>query len=211
MNNDVRGGGRRFFCCPDCCSTNPHVVVTFTRGSWPNDSNDFFQGRWRALLDASRKCAEEASVIQQRKRRRQRPDDELKRRAERAIALVQMGELSSGRQALEGASLAPGTRQTLGALRDPNRRPPLPRDPLPQFIREHQPSVSFALDEQRFASNLRSARRGAAAGVSGMTTDHLRPVLDNIRDTHLLHQMGGTVSLQLASEKAFTVPSASED
>ena len=37
---------------------------------------------------------------------------------------------------------------------------------------------------------MRSARRGAAAGVSGMTTDHLRPVLDNIRDTHLLHQMG---------------------
>ena len=23
-----------------------------------------------------------------------------------------------------------------------------------------------------------------------MTTDHLGPVLDNIRDTHLLHQMG---------------------
>ena len=55
---------------------------------------------------------------------------------------------------LEGAGLAPGTRQTLEALRDPNRRPPLPRDPLPQIIREHQPSVSFALDAQRFASNL---------------------------------------------------------
>ena len=64
------------------------------------------------------------------------------------------------------------------------------RDLLPQVIRECQPSASFALDAQRFASNLRSARRGGAAGVSGMTTDHLRPVLDNIRDTHLLFQMG---------------------
>ena len=69
----------------------------------------------------------------------------------RTCTLVQMGELSSGRHALDGASLAPGTRQILEALRDPNRRPPLPRDPLPQVIREHQPSVSFALDAQRFA------------------------------------------------------------
>ena len=35
-----------------------------------------------------------------------------------------------------------------------------------------------------------NTRRGGAAGVTGVTTDHLRPVLDNIRDTHLLHQMG---------------------
>ena len=142
--------------------------------------DDFFQGRWRDLLAASRKCAEEACAAQRRKRRRQRPDEELQRRAARALSLVQMGELS----------LAFGTHQTLAALRDPNRRPPLPRDPLPQVITDHQLVESFALDAQRFASNLRSSRRGAAAGLSGMTTDHLRPVLDNIRDTHSLFQMG---------------------
>ena len=43
MINDERGAGRRFFCCPDCCSTNSHVVVTFTRGSWPNDSTISFK------------------------------------------------------------------------------------------------------------------------------------------------------------------------
>ena len=183
-------GWKAFLLLPRLLFHKPPRGGHVHKGKLAQRFDDFFQGRWRTLLVASRKCAEEASVIQQRKRRRQRPDDELKRRAERALVLVQMGELSSGRQALEGASLAPGTRQTLEALRDPNRRPPLPRDPLPQVIREHQPSVSFALDAQKFASNLRSARRGAAAGVSGMTTDHLRPVLDNIHDTHLLHQMG---------------------
>ena len=62
-------------------------------------------------------------MVQHRKRRRQRPDGELQRRAERALSLVQIGELSSGRHALEGDT--------------PNRRPPLPRDPLPPVISEH--------------------------------------------------------------------------
>ena len=51
-------------------------------------------------------------------------------RSARAPQLVQMGELSSGRQALEGAELAPGTLATLAALSDPERRPLKPRDPM---------------------------------------------------------------------------------
>ena len=46
------------------------------------------------------------------RRRRRRSSDDVQRRAERAHALVQLGELSVGRQALEGASLAPGTDAT---------------------------------------------------------------------------------------------------
>ena len=41
--------------------------------------------------------------------------------------------------------------------------------------------MSCALDAQRFSSNLRSARREAPAGASGLTTHHLRPVLDHPR------------------------------
>ena len=48
-----------------------------------------------------------------RRRRTQRVEDEMKRRADRADALVHMGELSSARQALEGATLAPGTEAIL--------------------------------------------------------------------------------------------------
>ena len=150
---------------------------------------DFSDGRWTELLAGSRKCAEDASQAQRRKRRRRRPEEELGRRAARAFALVQLGELSSGRQALEGASVANGTQQTLEALRDPDRRPPLPRDPLPEAILEHEPEVRFSLEAHRFAANLRSSRRGAAAGLSGMTTDHLRLVLDQVRDTHMLCQV----------------------
>ena len=34
--------------------------------------------------------------------------------------------------------------------------------------------------------NIRSAKRGVAPGPSGMTFDHLRPILDSPRDTHVL-------------------------
>ena len=52
-----------------------------------------------------------------------RMGDELRRRADRAEALVQMGELSAGRAALEGASLAPGNETTRRALVDQVQTP----------------------------------------------------------------------------------------
>ena len=58
---------------------------------------------------------------------------------------------------------------------------------LPHLLRV--PEIEFQLDEDQFARNLRSARRGAAAGLSGMTTDHLRPILSSHWDLQLLCKM----------------------
>ena len=56
--------------------------------------------------------------------------------------LVSLGELSSARQALEGAELAPRNQATLNALRDPTRRPPRARAPLPDKRHDtHSPTV----------------------------------------------------------------------
>ena len=75
------------------------------------------------MLDTSVKCAEQASHASRRRRRRQ--DDEVAKRADRFQSLVQMGELSTARQALEGAAVAPGTEATrfLATFRS---EPPLP-------------------------------------------------------------------------------------
>ena len=112
--------------------------------------------------------------------------------------LVQLGELSSGRQAFEAAEVAPGTLQTLQALRDPSRRPRRAREAISRELLDFEPATSLELDEGLFSKNLRSARRGAAAGSSGMTTDHSRPLLDNVRDLHLLF----SIREQLATGKA---------
>ena len=51
-----------------------------------------------SLLRVSRQCTDDA--------RRHRIDQDLERRAARALVLVQMVELSAGREALEGTELA---------------------------------------------------------------------------------------------------------
>ena len=54
----------------------------------------------------------------------------MEQRARRAFHMVQLGEVSAGRQALDGACLAPTDLKTLKALKDPTRRPPVLRDPF---------------------------------------------------------------------------------
>ena len=57
-----------------------------------------------------------------------------------------------------------------------------------------EPREPFQLDAGEFLVCLRTARRGASAGPSGITADHLFPVLESDRDSALLVQ----VALKLA-------------
>ena len=108
----------------------------------------------------------------------------IEQRAIRAETFVQVGELSHARQVLEGADIAPGNQTTLDALRDEIRRPANPREPVPAELTNFVLPRAFELDVSKFNQNLRSSRRGAAAGPSGMTMEHLRPLLDDARSLH---------------------------
>ena len=92
---------------------------------------------WSELVRLSEACAEQVAVAFRRQSWRRQDDTE--RRIAEAHQLVQMGEIAFVRQALEGAGLAPGTRATLDILRDPARRPNLPRNQCPTF----QPMLAF--------------------------------------------------------------------
>ena len=81
----------------------------------------FSRGEWHILLEASAECDQQAAITRCRSRKRVRDDDEC--RAAKAAMLVSIGELSSARQALEGAQLASGDQETLNSLRNPTRRP----------------------------------------------------------------------------------------
>ena len=137
----------------------------------------FSRGEWRQLFTASAVCDEKAA-IGRRQWRRRRAYNDVERRVRRAEQLVHLGELSSARQILEGSEVAPETRATLDKLKDRQRRPPQPREALPREIKEFQPIIPCDLDEKLFGRNLRSSRRGVAGGPSGMTCEHLRPLLD---------------------------------
>ena len=97
----------------------------------------------------------------------------------RARQLVHLGELSAARQALTAGPLAPGTAETLQELRDPTRRPNEPYAPLHPSLSEFQPDQPVHLADDLILMNLRRARKGAAPGPSGLTTDTLRILLDD--------------------------------
>ena len=143
----------------------------------------FSRGSWTELLIQSRDHAEAARTGSIRRRRSH--VDTQQRRAGRAQTLVLIGEVSAGRQALDGASLAPGTQETLEQLR---RCQQVPREEVPRELTQSE--NTFILDHNMLTKNLKCARRGAAGGPSGMTAEHLKPLLDNFRDTELFCQVG---------------------
>ena len=119
--------------------------------------------------------------------------EDVRRRADRAAALTHMGELSAAAQALTASPLAPATSATLAALRDPERRPPTVQVPLDPPLDPRSSSV-VEICTRRLLANLRRTRRGAAAGPSGCTNEHLRVLLDEESCTQLL----GRVAARLA-------------
>ena len=148
----------------------------------------FAIGDWIGLLQ------EASMIVKCRKRPSNDFKDEVVLRAARAEKLAQFGELSAARQALEGDAVAPGTLRTLASLTNPERRPPLPREPLPDELSTFELVAPFPLDAERFIKSIRSARRGAAGGPSGMTTEHLRPMMDNMNDMERLCLLGGIMA-----------------
>ena len=138
----------------------------------------FQDGQWVELVVMSLVSSVQTVNVRARARRRSNGDD-IQKRVRRAFHMVQLGEVSAGRQALEGASLAAGDQKTLNALRDPTRRPAVPRDSVPDDIVGLEPEEQFVFDQDMFLHNVRTARRGAAPGPSGMTADHLRPLVEH--------------------------------
>ena len=138
-------------------------------------------------------CEEQAAIA---RRRRRGQGDDVQKRAARDELKVALGELSSARQALEGEEVAPGTRETLQQLTDESKRPPRLRDAVPPEIMRHTPRVPFAKESHKFfLKNVRSAKRGAAAGPSGVTLEHLRPLLDSVKVQQLLCKLAQQVAV----------------
>ena len=139
--------GSCFCFSPECpCSE------TQEEGFSQKASCRFSQERWIVLLIASRDNSCRARQSQSRRRRTQ--VDSLERRAERAEALVVVGE----------------TRHVVLRV----------CAPLTDDLLSRQQEVPFQLSHEELLKNLQSSKRGTVRGPSGMTAEHLRPVLQSI-------------------------------
>ena len=98
---------------------------------------------------------------------------------ERAVRRVKANQLSRARRDLTSDGLAPGTRETLEALRDPARRPPQPTEPLDPEVLDYTPPAPVVVDPQVFAQMLRQAPRGSSGALSGTRFEYLKLALDD--------------------------------
>ena len=90
-------------------------------------------------------------------------------RADRAVHLARLGELSAARRALLSEPLAPGDQATLQQLRDPNRRPCQPYAPVEPALLSWLPEAPVALPAPALLTIC----------VAGLTADIARLLLDD--------------------------------
>ena len=134
----------------------------------------FRRGEWAQLLVAARR-----STPVRKQRADVAAEDVAERKREQACAKVRRGELSRARHILTAAELAPGNEATWRLLADPARRPPQPRTPVPSEVADYQPSSPLQLGPTAIAAALRDAKRGGAAGLTGMRAEHLKVLLQD--------------------------------
>ena len=134
----------------------------------------FFRGEWLSLLQEARNSCSHGGASNARSE-----EEESAHRREVAVSNVQRGELSKARRVLTAAALAPGTSDTLRQLTDPERRPPHSETPISTHVFHRPTNARIKLDKKFVFEALRGARKGSAAGLSGMATTHLKPLLEN--------------------------------
>ena len=162
-----------FLLLPRMLLHRPEGVLLVPKDKFDDRFKRFNGGKWLELLD-------ECTLIATRP---MRTENDMERRAARAEALVVLGELSSARQALEAAELAPGNTFTLEYLQNTERRPDKLCSLMPASILDFSPSSALDLDKQRFIKNLRGSRKGASGGLTGMIAELLKVCLNSDSST----------------------------
>ena len=132
-------------------------------------------------------------------------DAEQKSRGEAACNRVQQGQVSRARQALTGATLAPGTWKTLAELQ--RRRPQEQVREIPPEVMAGNPTP-VVLDPVAFSQCLSSAPSGSSPGPGGCTYEMLKVCVDDRETLHLLLRAAEDLARAKAPEtvtRAFTM------
>ena len=163
----------------------PRLLLFRPAGGAPVPKQDFlacfdafFRGEWQQLVNVSGSFPDENQTgpaeAPPRSHSPRVPADDATRRAERAVRLARIGELSSARQALLSEPLAPGDAATLQQLTDPRSRPDQAYQPIAPDLLAWNPDSPAELLPDQFFANLRPA-----PGPSGLTGEILRLVLED--------------------------------
>ena len=128
---------------------------------------------WARLIQASKRHCREGGVVDE-------------------VAMIRNADLRELRCWLVWENCVFRIEETRCFLTDRNKRQPELSDPIPREVVRHVLAVPFAPDEDHICKNMRIAQRCAAGGPSGVTADHLRPLMDGPRSEIVL-QVGREV------------------
>ena len=182
----------------------PKGVGSIGRVELLERAHKFARGQWADLLEelCQSTCSNRIGVIRSKDSTQ---DAEQKRRGEAACNRVKQGQVSRARQALTGATLAPGTLETLAELQ--RRRPQEQVREIPPEVMACNPTL-MVLDPVAFSQCLSSAPSGSSPGPGGCTYEMLKVCLDARETLHLLLRAAEDLARAEAPEtvtRAFTM------
>ena len=169
-----RGVGNSSCCSRGCCCSGPGEEAKCPRRPWRNVST------CSKMVDGWNCCASAGAQVHQssvRRRRRQHQDDGIQKRVDRAHNLVQLGELSAVRQALEGANMAPGNLATLGGVDEPGQTTSFPQTRVESRDPSFRTSRAVRVGWRRFPRVLEDCSAGCSSWTLG---DDRRPLVPNL-------------------------------
>ena len=150
-----------------------YVIAQVSLG-WIDQQGEVVAGQWTELLRASCVCAGRSSNgIQTSAMERHQPGF--------GFWSMQGVEIRATGRALFGSASIGGSRVGTRQWSHVGSTPSSPCSSSPELPPDRP---IFHLDESLFSKNVRSARRGVAGGPSGMTSDHMRPLLEHPKDLH---------------------------
>ena len=141
----------------------------------------FAEGHWITLLRQGQAAATalKAGVL------RRRQVDSVEKRAERAQALVELGELSS-KAGTGGSHMRSWRRHHEGCPYEPRQEATRIEGTASRGTDSTQTRHAILFGSGQVLEVCRQGRKGAVGGPSGMTTEHLKVVLNSARDSEVV-------------------------
>ena len=115
----------------------------------------FLRGEWVMLLE---ECGNQDFSAN----RELNAEEATRNKFKQAQSKVRLREISRARVHFMSDGVAPGTTETLHELIDPNLRPNVISEAIPDFIQQFLPTEKVLLDPDGLLAALRSAGRGSA-------------------------------------------------
>ena len=125
----------------------------------------------------------------------------MEKRVLRAFYMVQLGEVSAGRQALEGASLATGDERTLKGVERPRAAPCSAQESRARRDCSVHSRGTVRAGSRVVREERPNSEEGSRTRTTSMTADHLRPLVEHASLSAVFGQVAALLAQNMVPEE----------